>query len=109
VPDVSPLRRRQLSASWPTLGTSSLSNSYVNAWADWSQYPRQPERVEDRVDPRTRAYKGHVWAITYGMDTRWLYFERDDLQKAGLPADWMPEKLDDVITGRASAVKSKEA
>src|SRR5438445_9440306 len=42
------------------------------------------------------------------MDTRWLYFRRDDLQTAGLPANWMPTKPADVITA-AAAVKSKEA
>jgi multiple sugar transport system substrate-binding protein len=75
-------------------------DTYVNAWADWSQYPASIKQGA--------TYKGHVWAIPYGMDTRWLYFRRDDLQKAGLPADWMPTKLADVITA-AAAVKAKEA
>ncbi|TMD54609.1 MAG: extracellular solute-binding protein [Chloroflexi bacterium] len=75
-------------------------DTYVNAWADWSQYPASIKQGA--------TYKGHVWAIPYGMDTRWLYFRRDDLQKAGLAADWMPTKLADVVTA-AAAVKSKEA
>src|SRR5207247_11017515 len=53
-------------------------------------------------------HKCHDVANPYGMDTRWLYFRRDDLQKAGLAADWMPTKLADVVTA-AAAVKSKEA
>lgn len=73
-------------------------DNYVNAWADWKQYP-------DSIK-KGATYKGKVWAIPYGMDTRWLYFRRDDLQKAGLAADWTPTKLDDVVAA-AAAVKSK--
>src|SRR5438046_8384067 len=54
-------------------------DSYVNAWADWSQYPAPIKNGA--------TYKGHAWAIPYGMDTRWPYFRRDDLQTPGLPAD----------------------
>jgi len=73
-------------------------DTYVNAWEDWKFYP-------DSIK-KGATYKGKVWAIPYGMDTRWLYFRRDDLQKAGLASDWSPSKLDDVIAA-ASAVKSK--
>src|SRR5436309_431586 len=73
-------------------------DSYVNAWADWKQYP-------DSIK-KGATYKGKIWAIPYGLDTRWLYFRRDDLQKAGLPADWTPSKLSDVVAA-ATAVKSK--
>ena len=73
-------------------------DTYVNAWEDWKFYP-------DSIK-KGATYKGKVWAIPYGMDTRWLYFRRDDLQKAGLATDWSPSKLDDVIAA-ASAVKSK--
>src|SRR5256886_17682665 len=73
-------------------------DSYVNAWADWKQYP-------DSIK-KGATYKGKIWAIPYGLDTRWLYFRRDDLQKAGLPADWTPSKLSDVVAA-ATAIKSK--
>src|SRR5438309_9708608 len=73
-------------------------DTYVNAWADWKFYP-------DSIK-KGATYKGKIWAIPYGLDTRWLYFRRDDLQKAGLPADWTPSKLSDVIAA-ATAVKSK--
>src|SRR5438270_6723247 len=73
-------------------------DSYVNAWADWKQYP-------DSIK-KGATYKGKIWAIPYGLDTRWLYFRRDDLHNAGSPADWTPSKLSDVIAA-ATAVKSK--
>src|SRR2546428_1922793 len=75
-------------------------DTYVNAWEDWKFYP-------DSIK-KGATYKGKVWAIPYGMDTRWLYFRRDDLQKAGLASDWSPSKLDDVIAA-ASSGKVKES
>jgi multiple sugar transport system substrate-binding protein len=73
-------------------------DTYVNAWADWKNYP-------DAIK-KGATYKGKVWAIPYGLDMRWLYYRKDNLQKAGLAADWKPTKLDD-ITAAAAAVKSK--
>src|SRR5438067_10407624 len=75
-------------------------DSYVNAWADWSQYPASITNGAN--------YKSPVWATPYRMDTRWLHFRRDDLQTAAPPADGMPTNLGDVGTA-AAAVKSKEA
>ncbi len=71
---------------------------YVQAWPDWKSYP---EAIKQGA-----TYKGKVWAIPYGLDMRWLYYRKDDLQKAGLPADWKPSKLDDVLAA-AAAVKAK--
>jgi multiple sugar transport system substrate-binding protein len=75
-------------------------DSYVNAWDEWKQYP-------DAIK-KGATYKGKVWAIPYGLDTRWLYYRKDEFQKVGLPADWTPSKLDDVIAA-ASMVKSKDS
>src|SRR2546428_9476023 len=71
-----------------------------SGWGDWNPYPASIKQGA--------RYRGDGWAIADGMDTRWLYFRRDDLQTGGRPADWKPTKLDDVITA-AAAVKSKEA
>jgi multiple sugar transport system substrate-binding protein len=72
-------------------------DNYVSQWADWSQYP---DAVRSGV-----TYKGSVWAIPYGLDMRWLYFRKDDLQKAGLPADWQPANVQGILDA-ATAVKS---
>jgi multiple sugar transport system substrate-binding protein len=74
-------------------------DSYVSAWSDWSQYP---DSVRGGV-----TYKGKVYAIPYGLDMRWLYFRKDDLQKAGLPADWQPANVQGILDA-AKAVKSKD-
>jgi multiple sugar transport system substrate-binding protein len=73
-------------------------DSYVSSWSDWSQYP---DSVRGGV-----TYNGKVYAIPYGLDMRWLYYRKDDLQKAGLPADWQPANVQGILDA-AEAVKSK--
>lgn len=72
-------------------------DDYVKDWADWSQYP---DSVRSGV-----TYKGSVWAIPYGLDMRWLYYRKDDLQKAGLAADWQPANVQGILDA-ATAVKN---
>jgi multiple sugar transport system substrate-binding protein len=72
-------------------------DDYVSQWADWSQYP---DSVKSGV-----TYKGSVWAIPYGLDMRWLYYRKDDLQKAGLAADWQPANVQGILDA-ATAVKN---
>jgi multiple sugar transport system substrate-binding protein len=76
-------------------------NSYVANWPDWSQYP---DSVKMGV-----TYKGQVWAIPYGLDMRWLYFRKDDLQKAGLPADWKPDNVQGIIDAATKVKQANEA
>jgi len=75
-------------------------DDYLAAWDDWKQYPKA---VQDGV-----SYNGKTWAIPYGLDMRWLYYRKDDLQKAGLPADWQPANVQGILDAAAS-VKSKDA
>lgn len=72
-------------------------DDYVSQWPDWSQYP---DAVRSGV-----TYKDSVWAIPYGLDMRWLYYRKDDLQKAGLPADWQPANVQGILDA-AAAVKA---
>ena len=76
-------------------------DSYVAQWADWSQYP---DAVKSGV-----TYKGKVWAIPYGLDMRWLYYRDDDLQKAGLPADWQPANVQGILDAATAVKNAKEA
>ena len=73
-------------------------DAYVGAWEDWKQYP---DAVRGGV-----TYNSKVWAIPYGLDMRWLYYRKDDLQKAGLPADWQPANVQGILDA-AAAVKTK--
>ena len=72
-------------------------DSYLSAWSDWSQYP---DSVKKGV-----TYQNKVYAIPYGLDMRWLYYRKDDLQKAGLPADWTPANVQGILDA-AAAVKA---
>jgi len=73
-------------------------DDYLKNWADWQYYP---EAVRSGV-----TYKGNVYAIPYGLDTRFLYYRRDIFQKAGLPTDWQPKNVADILTA-AKAVKAQ--
>src|SRR5439155_18672417 len=64
---------------------------YVSQWEDWKNYP---DSVKGGV-----TYQGKVWAIPYGLDTRWLYIRRDVLDKAGFGADWVPKVVGDILDG----------
>lgn len=76
-------------------------DDYVSQWPDWSQYP---DSVKSGV-----TYKGSVWAIPYGLDMRWLYYRKDDLQKAGLAADWQPANVQGILDAATAVKNAKEA
>ena len=71
-------------------------DDYVKQWDDWKYYP---DSVRGGV-----SYKSKVWAVPYGLDTRWLYYRKDDFQQAGLPADWKPANVQGILDA-ATAVK----
>jgi multiple sugar transport system substrate-binding protein len=73
-------------------------DAYLAQWEDWKQYP---DAVKSGV-----TYQGKVWAIPYGLDTRFLYFRKDVFEKAGLGTSWQPKNVEDILAA-ASAVKSK--
>jgi multiple sugar transport system substrate-binding protein len=75
-------------------------DDYVAQWADWSQYP---DSVKSGV-----TYKGKIWAIPYGLDMRWLYFRKDDLEKAGLGADWKPANVQGILDAATAVKNAKE-
>ena len=73
-------------------------DAYVRSWADWQYYsPTVREGV---------TYQNQVWAIPYGLDTRFLYYRRDIFEQAGLGANWQPKNLAEVL---AAAVQVRQA
>jgi len=64
-------------------------DEYVNAWPDYTQYPNA---VKDGV-----TYDGHVYAIPYGLDMRWLYYNKNIFKAVGLPVPWQPKSWNDII------------
>lgn len=73
-------------------------DDYVKQWDEWKYYP---DAVKNGV-----SYKGKVWAIPYGLDMRWLYYRKDDLSKAGLPADWKPANVQGILDAAAAVKKA---
>ena len=72
-------------------------DAYVAEWTDWeSQYP---EAVKGGV-----TYGDSVWAIPYGLDTRFLYFRRDIFEQVGLGRDWEPANIAGILEA-ATAIK----
>lgn len=72
-------------------------DNYLSSWADWAQF--YPASVQSSVQ-----YQGQTWCVPYGLDTRFLYYRKDILTKAGLSGDWQPANVADIL---ATAVKVK--
>ncbi len=79
-------------------GYLSPLDDYVADWDGWAQYP---DAIKNAV-----TYNGSVWAIPYGLDTRFLYYRKDLLEQAGLARDWEPANLAGLLEA-ANAVKAQ--
>jgi multiple sugar transport system substrate-binding protein len=64
-------------------------DDYLAKWQDWKMYP---DAVKQGV-----TYKGKVYGIPYGLDTRFLYYRKDVFQTAGIASDWQPKNVQDII------------
>lgn len=73
-------------------------DEYLGSWDDWKQWP---DSVRGGV-----TYNSKVYAIPYGLDMRWLYYRKDDLQKAGLAADWQPANVQGILDAAAAVKKA---
>ncbi len=92
-----------LGVAMAELGAAKLIaplDDYVAQWDGWAQYPQQ------LIDSLT--FDGSVWAVPYLMDTHFLYYNRDLIEKAGLPRDWTPATPDDILDA-ALAIKQADS
>src|SRR5690242_16196335 len=64
-------------------------DDYLSKWDDWKMYP---DAVKQGV-----TYKGKVYGIPYGLDTRFLYYRKDVFTQAGLDPNWQPKNVQDII------------
>lgn len=90
-----------LGVAMAELGAADLIaplESYADDWDGWEQYP---QALKDSV-----SYDGSLWAIPYLMDTHFLYYNKDILEKAGLPRDWTPQTPDEILD---AALKIKQS
>ncbi len=68
-------------------------DAHIKGWADWQYFP---PTVAEGV-----TYQGRIWAIPYGLDTRFLYYRRDIFARVGLPATWQPRNPTEVLDAAA--------
>lgn len=73
-------------------------DEYTGTWDGWNEYP---EALKESL-----TYYGSVWAIPYLMDTHFLYYNKEILEKAGLPRDWTPANPTEILD---AALKIKES
>lgn len=75
-----------------------VAGSDVDSWDGWAQIPTA---VQDNL-----SFGGQRYGLPMGTDGRFLYFNKDVLAKAGLPADWQPKSWADIISA-AQTIKAK--
>ena len=73
-------------------------DDYIAAWPDWNNFV-------DTAKAAGRALDGKTYGIPTGTDTRGVWFNKEILAQAGLPADWKPTTWDDLLTA-ARAIKA---
>ena len=78
---------------------NQVGGADVDSWDGWSQIS---QAAQDDM-----SYNGQRFGIASGLDGRVLYFNKDVMAAAGLPADWQPKSWADIITA-AQAIKAKE-
>jgi multiple sugar transport system substrate-binding protein len=61
----------------------------VKAWDGWKQ-------IKPAVQQLT-TYNGKLYGIPDGTDGRFIYFNKNLFEKAGLPTDWQPKSWDDIL------------
>ncbi len=74
-------------------------DDFLQGWPDWRYYP--PSVVSSVT------YRGRVWALPYGLDTRFLYLRRDLCEQAGLPAAWLPHTPEEILEAARSIKRER--
>ncbi|MBE1875022.1 extracellular solute-binding protein [Myceligenerans pegani] len=75
-------------------------DDYLAEWDEWDQFVDSAKQAGLGDDGRT-------YGVPMGTDTRGLWFNKDVLAEAGLPADWAPSSWDDILEA-ARAIKQSD-
>lgn len=73
-------------------------DEYISAWPEWNNFV-------DTAKAAGRALDGKTYGIPTGTDTRGIWFNKEILARAGLPAEWQPTTWNDLLTA-ARAIKA---
>jgi len=65
-------------------------DDYLAEWDEWDQFVDSAKEAGAGDD-------GKTYGVSMGTDTRGLWFNKDELAKAGLPEDWAPKSWDDLL------------
>ena len=76
-------------------------DQYVSKWSGWSEFSSAAQAAAKGVD-------GHVYGVSMGTDTRGLWYNKSDLQKAGIAVPWHPKTWTAVLKA-AEAIKASKA
>ena len=63
----------------------------LNSWSEWGSFT-------DTAKGAAKALDGSTYGVPDGTDTRAIWFNKEILAKAGLPADWQPKNWDDLLS-----------
>jgi multiple sugar transport system substrate-binding protein len=83
-----------------TAGYLAPLNSFLAKWPDWKEFSPAAQAA-------AKAANGQIYGVSMGTDTRGLYYNKQVLQKAGIPVPWHPKTWADVLAA-AQAIKAKE-
>ncbi len=89
----------QSAGEWAGSGLLAPLNSDVAKEPWWQAFP-EPVKQEATIG-------GKVYAVSEGVNTFGILFDRSLLSKAGLAADWQPKNWQDILTA-ARAVKKAD-
>ncbi|MGI5130243.1 extracellular solute-binding protein [Pseudonocardia sp. CA-107938] len=71
----------------------------IAGWSDWANFTKTAQSAGKALD-------GKTYGIPDGTDTRGIWFNKNLLAQAGLPADWQPKNWDEILAA-ARTVKAK--
>ena len=89
----------QSAGEWAGSGLLAPLNSKLTNEDWWKAFP-EPVKQEATIG-------GKVYAVSEGVNTFGILFDRSLLSKAGLPSDWQPKNWPDILTA-ARAVKKAD-
>jgi multiple sugar transport system substrate-binding protein len=89
----------QTAGEWAGSGLLAPLGAELKGQAWWDAFP-DPVKQEARID-------GKVYAVSEGVNTFGLLYDRSLLSKAGLPHDWQPKNWQDILDA-ARAVKKAD-
>ncbi|WP_246694279.1 extracellular solute-binding protein [Mesorhizobium sp. M2E.F.Ca.ET.209.01.1.1] len=88
----------QSAGQWSGSGLLAPLDDELKSRDWWQSYP-EPIKQEGTID-------GKVYAVSEGVNTFGLLYDRENFAKAGLPKDWSPKSWKDILDAARAIKKS---